>query len=125
MEESLQLEDNDKKKNKLNELKKLYDKDLEVKQEETEDLKDLRRIRSDIRELEFIKRLLNEDKFEEYTKITKVKLPELKKEEKSYLDKKYEFVKIEKLEESHIKTLISRITKIPVEDLNQDRKEKS
>ena len=125
LEESLQLEDNDKKKNKLDELKKLYDKDLEIKQEETEDLKDLRRIRSDIRELEFTKkRLLNEDKFEEYTKITKVKLPELKKEEKSYLDKKYEFVKIEKLEESHIKTLISRITKIPVEDLNQDRKGK-
>ena len=125
LEESLQLEDNDKKKNKLDELKKLYDKDLEIKQEETEDLRDLRRIRSDIRELEFIKkRLLNEDKFEEYTKITKVKLPELKKEEKAYLDKKYEFVKIEKLEESHIKTLISRITKIPVEDLNQDRKEK-
>ena len=125
LEEDLQLKDDDKKKNKLNELKNLYDKDLEVKQEETEDLKDLRRIRSDIRDLEFIKkRLLNEDKFEEYTKITKVKLPELKKEEKSYLDKKYEFVKIEKLEESHIKTLISRITKIPVEDLNQDRKEK-
>lgn len=125
LEEDLQLKDDDKKKNKLNELKNLYDKDLEVKQEETEDLKDLRRIRSDIRDLEFIKkRLLNEDKFEEYTKITKVKLPELKKEEKAYLDKKYEFVKIEKLEESHIKTLISRITKIPVEDLNQDRKEK-
>lgn len=125
LEEDLQLKDDDKKKNKLNELKKIYDKDLEIKQEETEDLKDLRRIRSDIRELEFIKkRLLNEDKFEEYTKITKVKLPELKKEEKAYLDKKYEFVKIEKLEESHIKTLISRITKIPVEDLNQDRKEK-
>lgn len=125
LEESLQLKDNDKKKNKLDELKKLYDKDLEIKQEETEDLRDLRRIRSDIRELEFIKkRLLNEDKFEEYTKITKVKLPELKKEEKSYLNKKYEFVKIEKLEENHIKTLISRITKIPVEDLNQDRKEK-
>lgn len=125
LEESLQLEDNDKKKNKLDELKKLYDKDLEIKQEETEDLRDLRRIRSDIRELEFIKkRLLNEDKFEEYTKITKVKLPELKKEEVSYLNKKYEFVKIEKLEENHIKTLISRITKIPVEDLNKDRKEK-
>ena len=125
LEESLQLEDNDKKKNKLDELKKLYDKDLEIKQEETEDLRDLRRIRSDIRELEFIKkRLLNEDKFEEYTKITKVKLPELKKEELSYLNKKYEFVKIEKLEENHIKTLISRITKIPVEDLNKDRKEK-
>lgn len=125
LEESLQLEDNDKKKNKLDELKKLYDKDLEIKQEETEDLRDLRRIRSDIRELEFIKkRLLNEDKFEEYTQITKVKLPELKKEEESYLNKKYEFVKIEKLEENHIKTLISRITNIPVEDLNQDRKEK-
>lgn len=125
LEESLQLEDDDKKKNKLDELKKFYDKDLEIKQEETEDLKDLRRIRSDIRELEFIKkRLLNEDKFEEYTKITKVKLPELRKEEKYYLNKKYEFVKIEKLEENHIKTLISRITKIPVEDLNQDRKEK-
>lgn len=125
LEESLQLKDDDKKKNKLDELKKLYDKDLEIKQEETEDLRDLRRIRSDIRELEFIKkRLLNEDKFEEYTKITKVKLPELRKEEKSYLNKKYEFVKIEKLEENHIKTLISRITKIPVEDLNQDRKEK-
>lgn len=125
LEESLQLEDNDKKKNKLDELKKLYDKDLEIKQEETEDLRDLRRIRSDIRELEFIKkRLLNEDKFEEYTKITKVKLPELKKEEESYLNKKYEFIKIEKLEENHIKTLISRITNIPVEDLNQDRKKK-
>lgn len=125
LEESLQLEDNDKKKKKLDELKKLYDKDLEIKQEETEDLRDLRRIRSDIRELEFIKkRLLNEDRFEEYTKITKVKLPELRKEEESYLNKKYEFVKIEKLEENHIKTLISRITKIPVEDLNQDRKEK-
>ena len=125
LEESLQLKDNDKNKSKLDELKKLYDKDLEIKQEETEDLRDLRRIRSDIRELEFIKkRLLNEDKFEEYTKITKVKLPELRKEEKSYLNKKYEFVKIEKLEENHIKTLISRITKIPVEDLNQDRKEK-
>ncbi|WP_130819291.1 ATP-dependent Clp protease ATP-binding subunit [Anaerococcus vaginimassiliensis] len=125
LEESLQLEDDDKNKNKLNELKKLYDKNLEIKQEETENLKDLRRIRSDIRELEFIKkRLLNEYKFEEYTKITKVKLPELRKEEKSYLNKKYEFVKIEKLEENHIKTLISRITKIPVEDLNQDRKEK-
>ncbi len=125
LEEDLQLKDDDNNKNKLDELKKLYDKDLEIKQEETEDLKDLRRIRSDIRDLEFIKkRLLNEDKFEEYTKITKVKLPELKKEEKAYLDKKYEFVKIEKLEESHIKTLISRITKIPVEDLNQDRKEK-
>ena len=125
LEEDLQFKDDDKKKNKLNELKKTYDKDLERKQGETEDLKDLRRIRSDIRELEFTKkRLLNEDKFEEYTKITKVKLPELKKEEKSYLDKKYEFVKIEKLEESHIKTLISRITKIPVEDLNQDRKGK-
>ncbi len=125
LEESLQLEDNDKKKNKLDELKKLYDKDLEIKQEETEDLRDLRRIRSDIRELEFIKkRLVKEDKFEEYTKITKVKLPELKKEEVSYLNKKYEFVKIEKLEENHIKTLISRITKIPVEDLNKDRKEK-
>lgn len=125
LEESLQLEDNDSNKNKLDELKKLYDKDLEIKQEETEDLRDLRRIRSDIRELEFIKkRLLNEDKFEEYTKITKVKLPELKKEEVSYLNKKYEFVKIEKLEENHIKTLISRITKIPVEDLNKDRKEK-
>ena len=125
LEESLQLEDNDKNKNKLDELKKLYEKNLEIKQEETEDLRDLRRIRSDIRELEFIKkRLLNEDKFEEYTKITKVKLPELKKEEESYLNKKYEFVKIEKLEENHIKTLISRITKIPVEDLNQDRKEK-
>ena len=48
----------------------------------------------------------------------------LKKEEVSYLNKKYEFVKIEKLEENHIKTLISRITKIPVEDLNKDRKEK-
>lgn len=125
LEESLQLEDNDSNKNKLDELKKLYDKDLEIKQEETEDLRDLRRIRSDIRELEFIKkRLLNEDKFEEYTQITKVKLPELKKEEESYLNKKYEFVKIEKLDESHIKTLISRITNIPVEDLNQDRKEK-
>ena len=125
LEESLQLKDNDKNKSKLDELKKLYDKDLEIKQEETEDLRDLRRIRSDIRELEFIKkRLLNEDKFEEYTKITKVKLPELRKEEESYLNKKYEFVKIEKLEENHIKTLISRITKIPVEDLNQDRKEK-
>ena len=125
LEESLQLEDNDKNKNKLDELKKLYENNLEIKQEETEDLRDLRRIRSDIRELEFIKkRLLNEDKFEEYTKITKVKLPELKKEEESYLNKKYEFVKIEKLEENHIKTLISRITKIPVEDLNQDRKEK-
>lgn len=125
LEESLQLKDNDKNKNKLDELKKLYEKNLEIKQEETEDLRDLRRIRSDIRELEFIKkRLLNEDKFEEYTKITKVKLPELRKEEKSYLNKKYEFVKIEKLEENHIKTLISRITKIPVEDLNQDRKEK-
>lgn len=125
LEESLQLEDNDSNKNKLDELKKLYDKDLEIKQEETEDLRDLRRIRSDIRELEFIKkRLLNEDKFEEYTQITKVKLPELKKEEESYLNKKYEFVKIEKLEENHIKTLISRITNIPVEDLNQDRKEK-
>lgn len=125
LEESLQLEDNDNNKNKLDELKKLYDKDLEIKQEETEDLRDLRRIRSDIRELEFIKkRLLNEDKFEEYTKITKVKLPELKKEELSYLNKKYEFVKIKKLEENHIKTLISRITKIPVEDLNKDRKEK-
>ena len=125
LEESLQLEDNDSNKNKLDELKKLYDKDLEIKQEETEDLRYLRRIRSDIRELEFIKkRLLNEDKFEEYTQITKVKLPELKKEEESYLNKKYEFVKIEKLEENHIKTLISRITNIPVEDLNQDRKEK-
>lgn len=125
LEESLQLEDNDKNKNKLDELKKLYENNLEIKQEETEDLRDLRRIRSDIREFEFIKkRLLNEDKFEEYTKITKVKLPELKKEEESYLNKKYEFVKIEKLEENHIKTLISRITKIPVEDLNQDRKEK-
>ena len=125
LEESLQLKDNDKNKSKLDELKKLYENNLEIKQEETEDLRDLRRIRSDIRELEFIKkRLLNEDKFEEYTKITKVKLPELKKEEKSYLNKKYEFVKIEKLEENHIKTLISRITKIPVEDLNQDRKEK-
>lgn len=125
LEESLQLKDNDKNKSKLDELKKLYENNLEIKQEETEDLRDLRRIRSDIRELEFIKkRLLNEDKFEEYTKITKVKLPELKKEEESYLNKKYEFVKIEKLEENHIKTLISRITKIPVEDLNQDRKEK-
>lgn len=125
LEESLQLKSDDKKKTKLDELKKLYDKDLEIKQEETEDLRDLRRIRSDIRELEFIKkRLLNEDKFEEYTQITKVKLPELKKEEESYLNKKYEFVKIEKLEENHIKTLISRITNIPVEDLNQDRKEK-
>ena len=125
LEESLQLKSDDKKKTKLDELKKLYDKDLEIKQEETEDLRDLRRIRSDIRELEFIKkRLLNEDKFEEYTQITKVKLPELKKEEESYLNKKYEFVKIEKLDESHIKTLISRITNIPVEDLNQDRKEK-
>lgn len=125
LEESLQLKADDKKKTKLDELKKLYDKDLEIKQEETEDLRDLRRIRSDIRELEFIKkRLLNEDKFEEYTKIAKVKLPELKKEEESYLNKKYEFVKIERLEENHIKTLISRITKIPVEDLNQDRKEK-
>lgn len=125
LEESLQLGDNDKNKSKLDELKKLYENNLEIKQEETEDLRDLRRIRSDIRELEFIKkRLLNEDKFEEYTKITKVKLPELRKEEKSYLNKKYEFVKIEKLEENHIKTLISRITKIPVEDLNQDRKEK-
>ena len=125
LEESLQLKDNDKNKSKLDELKKLYENNLEIKQEETEDLRDLRRIRSDIRELEFIKkRLLNEDKFEEYTKITKVKLPELRKEEKSYLNKKYEFVKIEKLEENHIKTLISRITKIPVEDLNQDRKEK-
>lgn len=125
LEESLQLEDDDKNKNKLDELKKLYDKNLEIKQEETEDLKELRRIRSDIRELEFIKkRLLNEDKFEEYTKITKVKLPELIKEEKSYLNKKYRFVKIEKLEENHIKTLISRITNIPVEDLNQDSKEK-
>ena len=125
LEESLQLEVDDKNKNKLDELKKLYDKNLEIKQEETEDLKELRRIRSDIRELEFIKkRLLNEDKFEEYTKITKVKLPELIKEEKSYLNKKYRFVKIEKLEENHIKTLISRITKIPVEDLNQDRKGK-
>ena len=125
LEESLQLKDNDKNKSKLDELKKLYENNLEIKQEETGDLRDLRRIRSDIRELEFIKkRLLNEDKFEEYTKITKVKLPELKKEEKSYLNKKYEFVKIEKLEENHIKTLISRITKIPVEDLNQDRKEK-
>ena len=125
LEESLQLKADDKKKTKLDELKKLYEKNLEIKQEETEDLRDLRRIRSDIRELEFIKkRLLNEDKFEEYTKITKVKLPELRKEEVSYLNKKYEFVKIEKLEENHIKTLISRITKIPVEDLNQDRKEK-
>lgn len=125
LEESLQLEVDDKNKNKLDELKKLYDKNLEIKQEETEDLKELRRIRSDIRELEFIKkRLLNEDKFEEYTKITKVKLPELIKEEKSYLNKKYRFVKIEKLEENHIKTLISRITNIPVEDLNQDSKEK-
>ena len=125
LEESLQLKDSDKKKNKLDELMELYENNLEIKQEETEDLRDLRRIRSDIRELEFIKkRLLNEDKFEEYTKITKVKLPELRKEEKSYLNKKYEFVKIEKLEENHIKTLISRITKIPVEDLNQDRKEK-
>lgn len=125
LEESLQLEDNDKNKSKLDELKKLYENNLEIKQEETEDLKELRRIRSDIRELEFIKkRLLNEDKFEEYTKITKVKLPELKKEEKSYLNKEYKFVKIEKLEENHIKTLISRITNIPVEDLNQDSREK-
>lgn len=109
----------------LEELKKTYDKAMEDLKSEEKDLAELRRIRRDIRELEFSqKRLLNEEKFEEYSKITKIKIPELRREEELYLSKPYEYVKIQRLRESHIKTLISRITKIPIEELNKDRREK-
>lgn len=125
IEEKIQVADDENLREKLILLKQNYERSKEILKKEEEDIKDLRRIRKDIRDLDFIKtKLLNEEKFEEYSKITKLKIPELKKREKFFLEKSYDFVKIESLEESHIKTLVSRITKIPLEELNKDRKEK-
>lgn len=125
LEEDLKLLDDPRKREDLEKFKENYEQGLNIIKDEEEDLKDLRQIRSQIRELDFMKTsLLNEDKFGEYSEITKVKIPELKNKERAYIDKKFEYLKLESLKENHIKTLVSRITKIPVEDLNKDKKEK-
>ena len=118
-------EDKDKIDKKIKELVEKYEHNQEIYQKELEDRKLLKEVRQDIDNISFsLKKYLNYNKFDEYTKIKKVDLPNLRKKEEELLNKTYKYKKIGYLKKEHIDKVISKITGIPLEELNKDDRKK-